>query len=112
MNTTNTKTNENLELELLQGMGSQLLVRQRPLLDTIWVVMLQSVQEDLDLRRSKISLFILNIAIITSVFSEHRKHEDERGLGQTTTDPTTTSSGHHLGRDATIGAGGVGLAEQ
>lgn len=58
---------------------------------------------------------------------EHRKHERERetgvnsntGLGSTTgayrDDPSytgsTDTSGHHYGRDAVIGAGGVGLAE-
>ncbi len=58
---------------------------------------------------------------------EHRKHEREReaGVGSTTgigsntgaysNDPaytgTTESTGHHYGRDAAVGAGGVGLAE-
>lgn len=61
-------------------------------------------------------------------FSEHRKHEHERGtgvggttgptgLGQSTGayDDTSGTTGHqssHLGRDAAVGAGGVGLAEQ
>jgi hypothetical protein len=58
---------------------------------------------------------------------EHRKHERERetGVGSTTgigsntraynDDPayagTTGSTGHHYGRDAAVGAGGIGLAE-
>jgi len=57
---------------------------------------------------------------LTLTPSEHRKNENQRGtgveatsgLGQSTTGPTTTSSGHHLGRDAAVGVGGVGLAEQ
>jgi len=54
--------------------------------------------------------------------SEHHKHQkenrtgaDSTGIGHSTSDnhgTTTTSSGQHVGRDAAIGAGGVGLAEQ
>jgi len=53
---------------------------------------------------------------------EYRKHEREReaGIGSNTgaynDDPaytgTTGSTGHHYGRDAAVGAGGMGLAEQ
>jgi hypothetical protein len=52
---------------------------------------------------------------------EHRKHERERevGIGSNTgaynDDPaytgTTGSTGHHYGRDAAVGAGGIGVAE-
>ena len=60
--------------------------------------------------------------------SEHHKHSNQRetGLGGTTGstglghstgayDNTTSSTGQHsshVGRDAAVGAGGVGLAEQ
>lgn len=66
-------------------------------------------------------VFVTNIS-----YSERNKHHNERstgvggtsGISHPTTsstsrmDPTSTSTGgdHHLGRDAGVGAGGVGAA--
>jgi hypothetical protein len=59
VNITSTKTNEEVELELLQVLDKQQPVRPQVLPGMTWVVTLLLVQEELDLRSSKNFYFFI-----------------------------------------------------